>query len=135
MKMPEEREKLSKAILAAADRQFSDFKDQVSNAVEDRFKKHLSDVAAQKAAELFNPSAADDLNLDDDPNPDDDDPVLDDELDDPNPDDLNLDDDPNPDDDDPVLDDDDDPNLGDDDQNLDDDPTPPAPKSEPEPET
>jgi len=82
--MPE-RSELSKAIVAAADREFSTFKDTISGALEQRFKDKINAISKEKASKMFNPeyepenTEAGDDNTDDELN---DDELNDDELND-----------------------------------------------------
>lgn len=93
--MTVDREQLAKAIVAAADLEFSQFKDAIQDTVEQRFKTRIGEIAQDRAAKLFNPDAEveeeeDDLDPQDpeeiDPNdpPADPDELDPDELDDPN---------------------------------------------------
>ena len=52
--MPE-RSELAKAIVAAADREFSSFKDAIGGALEQRFKDKIDAISKEKAAKIFNP--------------------------------------------------------------------------------
>lgn len=79
-----EPSELSKAIVAAADREFSTFKDVIGGALEQRFKDKIDSISKEKANKLFNPEYEeeivddqDDDNLDNDDNLDDDDDNLD----------------------------------------------------------
>jgi len=115
----EDREKLAKAIVAAADLEFSQFKDHIQDTVEQRFKDRIGDVARTHAARLFNPDAEiEDEELEDDdlvPEPVDDldpdelDTLEDDDLPDPDelddPDDVDPEPEPVDDPEDPPVDD------------------------------
>jgi len=50
-----EPSELSKAIVAAADREFSTFKDVIGGALEQRFKDKIDSISKEKANKLFNP--------------------------------------------------------------------------------
>lgn len=56
--MPEQSE-LSKAIVAAADREFSTFKDVIGDALEQRFRDKIDSVTKDKANKIFNPDYVD----------------------------------------------------------------------------
>ena len=109
--MPADREQLAKAIVAAADLEFSQFKDAIQDTVEQRFKDRIGEIAQDRATKLFNPNAEveeDDLDPQDPENLDPDD--LDDPLDELDPDDPPEDpEDPPADLDDPPADPDDPP--------------------------
>lgn len=52
--MPDEnKDQLSQAIVAAADREYSKFKDAIDGIVQDRFVATIQKAAADKAATLF----------------------------------------------------------------------------------
>ena len=85
--MPADREQLAKAMVAAADLEFSQFKDAIQDTVEQRFKDRIGEIAQDRATKLFNPDAEVEIE-DDDLDPQDPefvDPDLDDPLDEPDP--------------------------------------------------
>ncbi|MEA3370807.1 MAG: hypothetical protein U9Q40_05650 [Campylobacterota bacterium] len=80
-----EPSELSKAIIAAADREFSTFKDVIGDALEQRFRDKIDNISKEKANKIFNPEYIDPELEDDDSDDDDSD---DDNLDDDNLDDV-----------------------------------------------
>jgi len=67
--MPE-RSELSNAIISAADREYSSFKDIIGNALEQRFRDKINAISKEKAQKMFNPEfepAVEDPETDEDP--------------------------------------------------------------------
>ncbi len=50
-----ERSELSKAIIAAADKDFSTFKDVIGDTLEQRFKDRINTLSTDVASKMFNP--------------------------------------------------------------------------------
>lgn len=51
--MENERDLIASAIVAAADREYSPFKDSIQKAIEKRFKERIAELAKEKAETLF----------------------------------------------------------------------------------
>jgi len=82
--MPE-RSELSNAIISAADREYSSFKDIIGNTLEQRFRDKIDAISKEKAQKMFNPEYVPEV---DDPEEDLDEPEMDD-PEDPEDEDLN----------------------------------------------